>query len=267
MVYRFRTDNASNGSRDYEIFRVRWNGSQWVDKTSLYSSQDTIAALGHTIVNDRVRAYFVNNNKQLLVAEKTAGGNWYTHVLSKDKSIERINVKVKNNVEDIVYASAPTSQTSQSGQLFYLSVGHDLSNLPAPVNPVTFEAEALTFSSSGTVTNITDSNASANEYLMLQDNTINDWIEFVLPNLEIGTYSISMSYKTHSSRGITQLNYEGQHVGTEVDQYSTAINWPIATIGSFAVTSPGDKLLRFTVTGKHPNSTGYRISIDKIILD
>ncbi|WP_339725639.1 BNR-4 repeat-containing protein [uncultured Paraglaciecola sp.] len=267
VVYRFRTDDASSGGRDYEVFRIRWNGTNWVDKTNLYNIQDTIAALGHTIVGDRVRAYFVSNDKQLHVAEKIGGGDWNTYTLSSDKAIERVNVKVKNSDEDVVYATAPTSISASSGKLYALFVENDLTDIPVPVIPTTYEAEDLYWTNTATVSVISDGSASEGEYLMLQDNGVNDWVELTLPNVEVGTYTVKYSYKTHSIRGIAQTRYEGTDFAVAVDQYDAGVNWPIATLGTINVTTAGDKLLRFTVTGQNPSSSGFKISIDKIMLE
>lgn len=267
VVYRFRTDDASSGGRDYEVFRIRWNGTSWVDKTSIYNAQETIAALGHTIVGNRVRAYFVSNDKQLHVAEKTGGGAWASYILSNDKSIERVNVKVKETNEDIVYASAPTSVSSNSGKLYALFVDSDLTDIPEPVVPTIYEAEDLYFTNTATVTVLSDVNASEGKYVMLKDNTVNDWVEFTLPNVEVGTYTVKYSYKTHSTRGIATTGYEGTDFASSVDQYNTGVNWPLAILGTINVTTAGDKLLRFTVTGQNPSSSGYKISIDKIVLE
>ncbi|MDO6566513.1 BNR-4 repeat-containing protein [Alteromonas sp. 1_MG-2023] len=267
VVYRFRTDGASSGGRDYEVFRIRWNGTSWVDKTSIYSAQETIAALGHTIVGNRVRAYFVSNDKQLYVAEKTGSSAWASYILSNDKSIERVNVKVKETNEDIVYASAPTSVSSNSGKLYAFFVDSDLTDIPEPVVPTIYEAEDLYFTNTVTVTVLSDVNASEGKYVMLQDNTVNDWIEFTLPNVEVGTYTVKYSYKTHSTRGIATTGYEGNDFASSVDQYNTGVNWPLAILGTINVSTAGDKLLRFTVTGQNPSSSGYKISIDKIVLE
>ncbi|MEP1444549.1 MAG: BNR-4 repeat-containing protein [Paraglaciecola sp.] len=267
VVYRFRTDETSSGGRDYEVFRIRWNGSNWVDKTNIYNTQDTIAALGHTIVGDRVRAYFVSNDKQLHVSQKIAGGDWDTYTLSGDKAIERVNVKVKSSDEDVVYASAPTSVSSSSGKLYGLFVEDDLTDIPAPVIPTVYEAEDLYFSNTATVNVISDVSASEGEYIMLQDNGVNDWVEFTLPNIDVGTYTVKYSYKTHSIRGIAQTRYEGTDFASAVDQYSAAVNWPLTTLGTINVTTAGDKLLRFTVTGQNPSSSGFKIAIDKIVLE
>lgn len=267
IVYRFRTDETSSGGRDYEIFRIRWNGTGWVDKTSIYSAQETIAALGHTIVGDRVRAYYVSNDKHLHVTEKTGGGEWVTYTLSNDKSIERVNVKVVDSDEDIVYASAPTSVNSNSGKLYALFVDSDLTDIPEPVVPTVYEAEDLYFTNTATVNILSDVSASEGKYVMLQDNAVNDWVEFTLPNLEVGTYTVKYSYKTHSIRGIAKTGYEGTDFATLVDQYNAEVSWPLAILGTINVTTAGDKLLRFTVEGKNPSSSGYKISIDKIVLE
>ncbi|QYJ85011.1 BNR-4 repeat-containing protein [Shewanella mesophila] len=139
VVYRYRTNNTSNGSRDYEVFHIRWNGDSWVDRTSLFSTQDTIAALGHTLVGNRVRTYYVSDDKQIRVAEKNGDGSWSHYSIAPNKHIERIRVQTKNTGLDVVYATAPTEVSFTEGKLYALFAGDDLSTdipLPASPNPV-----------------------------------------------------------------------------------------------------------------------------------
>jgi hypothetical protein len=267
IVYRFRTDNSSNGSRDYEVFRIRWNGSSWVDKTSLFSAQDTIAALGHTIVNDRVRTYFVSNGKQLKIAEKIGSGAWTTYIIASDKPIERINVKVKDPTTDVIYATAPTEIDSNSGKLYTLFVDEDLTNIPLLPALSVFEAEDLNWLTSATRTIIADSNATNGNYIMLENGNVGDFIEFTLNIVQSGSYLVKFRYKTHNSRGITQAWFGGSNLGTGIDQYGSSAVWKTEILGNVTVTTSGNKTIRFTTTGNNSSSTGFKIAIDKILFE
>ncbi|TQV70547.1 hypothetical protein FKG94_21225 [Exilibacterium tricleocarpae] len=127
VVYRYRT-SGSSGSRDYDVYRIRWNGSAWVDKELLFDDTDTIAALGHTHNGSRVRAYYVTGDKHLRVAEKSAGV-WTHYTLSNTDSIERIGV-VPFGTDDLIYASAPTAKNANSGNLFSIVAGDILTSVP-----------------------------------------------------------------------------------------------------------------------------------------
>ena len=127
VTYRYRT-SGSAGARDYDVYRIRWDGFAWVDKTLLFDTSDTIAALGHTHDGAVVRSYFVTGDKKLMVAEKRSG-NWTNLTLDNSRSIERIAVERVGDV-DHIYATAPTGINSNSGTLYAFEVGPDVTSAP-----------------------------------------------------------------------------------------------------------------------------------------
>ncbi|MCQ3830196.1 BNR-4 repeat-containing protein [Microbulbifer elongatus] len=127
VTYRYRT-SGSAGARDYNVYRIRWDGIAWVDKTLLFDTDDTIAALGHTHDGTVARSYFVTDNKELMVAEKR-DGSWSSYILDNTRSIERIAVQRAGNI-DHIYATSPTGINSNSGSLYAFEVGTHLTSVP-----------------------------------------------------------------------------------------------------------------------------------------
>jgi len=125
ITYRFRT-NTGNGSRDFDLFRTRWNGFEWVQRTLLYNASDTIAGLGHTHDGSTSRSFFVTGDKQLKVAEIQAGGSLQIFDLAVGEPIERIAAIERSDGVDIVYATAPREIDDNNGRLYYLEVGDNI---------------------------------------------------------------------------------------------------------------------------------------------
>lgn len=120
IVYRFRTV-AGGGDLDFDVYRLRWNGSSWVDKVKIYTAaNDCPAALGQTHNGTRVRAYFTTTSAGLMLAENTSG--WIPQALDSTKAVRRISVVPRNSTTDIVYAAAPTEIDANTGRLYLFEV-------------------------------------------------------------------------------------------------------------------------------------------------
>src|SRR5258705_456050 len=76
---------------------------------------------------------------------------------------------------------------------------------------VTFEAEALTRTASGTGSQVTaEAGASGGQYVQLGGTpAAGGWIEFTLPNVAPGTYDVKVLYKANFNRGIVQASIDG----------------------------------------------------------
>jgi len=133
---------------------------------------------------------------------------------------------------------------------------------------VTFEAEALSWTASavgGKVT--TDTGASNNQYVQLTGTPmVNDWLQFTLPNVAAGSYTLKFLYKSNNNRGIVQATLDGASQGSPCDEYAAAPAYQVAcSLGTKTLTA-GNHTLRFTVTGKNASSSGFMIVIDQISL-
>jgi hypothetical protein len=130
-----------------------------------------------------------------------------------------------------------------------------------------FEAESLARTTSGpAATNDADTLASGGSRVTLASTAVGDWIEFTLPNVPAGTYSLQMSDKHHNIRGILNLKVDGTQVGGTLDQYASPATYPTTTFGTVTFASAGNHTIRLTVTGKNSASTGFTLSADKFTL-
>lgn len=141
-----------------------------------------------------------------------------------------------------------------------------ISLVPTATSP-SWEAESLTRTTSGTsATNDADSSASGGSRVTLNATGTGSWVQFTLPNVPAGTYSLRLTYKTNANRGIATFQVNGAAVGGSLDQYASSSTYPTATIGTVTFSSSGNQTFRMTVSGKNSASTSYTLSADKITL-
>jgi endo-1,4-beta-D-glucanase Y len=137
----------------------------------------------------------------------------------------------------------------------------------ASAQSLSFEAESLTRTTSGvTATNDTDANASGGVRVTLNATSTGSWIQFTLPNVSAGTYTVQLAYKTNANRGQASFQADGAGFGSTLDQYASAASYPTANLGSVTFGSTGNHTLRMTVAGKNSASTSFTLSADKFIL-
>jgi kynurenine formamidase len=131
---------------------------------------------------------------------------------------------------------------------------------------VTFEAENLTYTPNGATASVqTDTNSSGGKWVELAGNSTGDTIDFAIPSVSAGTYSLQMEWKGNNSRGILQLSVDGTNVGPTLDQYASGQTYPTTTFGTVTFGSTGTHTVRLTVTGKNSSSSNYQLSADKFV--
>jgi thermitase len=133
----------------------------------------------------------------------------------------------------------------------------------------TFEAESLTRTSSSGITTALDynTNFSCKNQIRLNATGANQYIEFTLPNISVGTYGVKIYTEMKNYRGKFQAKFAGTNISTVKDEYYNGdVYQQVMDLGKVTVTSAGNKAFRMTVTGKNSASTGYWISCDKITL-
>ena len=106
-----------------------------------------------------------------------------------------------------------------------------------------------------------------------QSNAVGDSISYLLPNILPGTYDIKIGIKRTSSRGTAQLyvypegNFTaGANVGSPQDFYGGSSSYEELDLGNLTITTSGNQILRFKVTGKNAASTGYNMVFDYVRL-
>jgi hypothetical protein len=94
-----------------------------------------------------------------------------------------------------------------------------------------------------------------------------EYIDFVLPAVPAGTYTLSMRYKSHpANRGILQLAVDGQPVGMPLNQHSSPATFLETNFGRVQFASQSDHIIRLTVTGRDATASAYTITADVFTL-
>jgi poly(beta-D-mannuronate) lyase len=136
-----------------------------------------------------------------------------------------------------------------------------------PVSGTAWEAESLAFTASGATATIdTDAAASGGQRVTLNSTATGQYVEFTLPSVPAGTYSVQLAYKTNGNRGQSTFKMDGTTFGGTLDQYAATATYPTATLGTVTFSSTASHAFRMTVSGKNASSSSYTLSADKIIL-
>lgn len=131
-----------------------------------------------------------------------------------------------------------------------------------------YEAEHVARSSSGASSSVVDDNdAIRDRWVVLNSNSVNDYIEFDLESVSSDNYELKIRYKAHSSRGKFQAKLGSTNIGGVKDQYSASTSYKTMTVGTINITSFGTKTIRFVVTGKNSSSSDYKLSFDQVWLE
>lgn len=138
---------------------------------------------------------------------------------------------------------------------------------PVATQPSIREAENLTVNAtnkSHTISNSTQ--ASGGQYDLLNAGAVNDYIEYKLNVVQTGTYNVTVRVMKYSNNGTYQLKIDGTNLGSAFDTYQTSGYYKDYNLGTVTFNSTGDKLFRFTCTGKNASASGYKLPTDYIVL-
>jgi hypothetical protein len=130
----------------------------------------------------------------------------------------------------------------------------------------TSEAETLPTSASAIGYEIgSNSGATYTQFTQSGTPAVGDYLQFTLPSVAAGTYTVDLYYRSNNNRGINQASIDGVNIGT-TDEYATSmVNLMLSSLGSTMLTA-GSHTIRFTITGKNTSSTAYHMTVDKIVL-
>lgn len=188
------------------------------------------------------------------VKRSTAAGGPYATIAHGVISANYIDTDVANGT---VYYYAVSSM-GPSG-----AIGTSNEVKARPQLTFVFEAESLARSSSGASTSPqTDSQTSDGVWIALQAAGIGPYVNFTLPNIPAGDYSLGMRYKGHPDRGILQASVNGVNVGDSLDQYYFPSSYPEHTFGTAVFSSSGNQTVRLSVVGRNPSAGSYTLSAD-----
>jgi hypothetical protein len=136
----------------------------------------------------------------------------------------------------------------------------------------TFEAEGLAISdSTGDSSSVNTDGGSGGAYVQYFSNAAGDYVQFTVPNIAPGNYTLSIGVKKYNNRGImqVQVNKAGStpsNIGSPIDLYSGSSSFTEVNVGTWSIGSTSDKWVKFLVTGKNGSSGGYNLAIDYIKL-
>jgi chitodextrinase len=143
--------------------------------------------------------------------------------------------------------------------------------------PIVFEAEDLAFRAVGANSSVANETFASGgqfpsnfKYVSFgADGTPpqGEYIDFVLPAVPAGTYTLALRYKSHqANRGILQLAVDGQPLGGPLNQHSSPATFLETTFGVVRFASPGDHTIRLTVMGRDATASAYTITADVFTL-
>ncbi len=142
--------------------------------------------------------------------------------------------------------------------------------IPTPTSaPTLYETNDLVMNAiSGGDTRVTinDNNASGGTLDKLNDNAVNDFIEYKVNIPQSGTYNVKVRVRKGADSGVCQLSIDGTNQGAAFDCYAAASEYVEVDLGFVTFATAGDKLFRYKMTGKNTASLGYKLFSDYIRL-
>jgi hypothetical protein len=156
----------------------------------------------------------------------------------------------------------------QTLRIWMIDPGVVLGRLSITINTGVFEAENLSFGTSGAYHTFSESGVSGDGAVSLDALNPGQTITFTLPYLRAGTFDLSIRVKAWNNRGIAQVS-----LGDSIDGPFTSLGSPLdfyASSATYTNLAPlrvtnqtaGPKYLRFTVTDKNTASSGYQVVLD-----
>ncbi len=102
---------------------------------------------------------------------------------------------------------------------------------------------------------------------VLDSTKVGDSVAFTVNVPSAGTYDLNVTSKNYNIRGIWQLTVDGVTTGPKEDEYNAKETYVDFDVGPVVIGAAGNHVLRFTVTGRNPSSTDYKISFDTLRID
>jgi hypothetical protein len=138
--------------------------------------------------------------------------------------------------------------------------------VPIPISSL--EAENAIYTATGaTASMVTDVATSGDAWVHLAADGTGDSCEFTTRQLSAGTYRVKLEVKKFNSRGTHTVHVDGAQVGGTFDQYAGSTTYATIDCGLVTLTADGFHKVRLTVNGKNPSSSGYGLSVDRIIFE
>lgn len=117
--------------------------------------------------------------------------------------------------------------------------------------------------SRGVIQDLTANGALLDKF---NNNAANDYLVYQLFVPQAGTYDVSLVIRKSPDSGICQLSIDGINFANQWDAYAAVNSYQTLNLGTITFSSPGEKSVRFTTTGKNSNSKGFNLVTDTITL-
>ncbi|WP_313182634.1 polysaccharide lyase family 8 super-sandwich domain-containing protein [Lacrimispora sp.] len=214
-----------------------------------------------------------NGTLEILVSDPTQEGRD-----TIDLEINHSATSVLESDSNIVVTQlAPTIKVSVSvvgegGRTFHVKLANTGQVSTPPVQSITLpyvmEAETLPVVSTSDSHKVsTSSIASGGQYDLFNANAVGDYIDYKISVPKSGTYQVKVRTLKSTASGTYQLKMGYDDFGTILDGYYTAGNYQEVIVGNITFNGPGNRILRFTCTGKNASSSAYKLSLDSISLN
>jgi poly(beta-D-mannuronate) lyase len=129
---------------------------------------------------------------------------------------------------------------------------------------ITFEAEGVSFTDSGTGTSVdSDELASGGHWVSLGAENTGSWVEFTTPAVPAGSYTLALRWKGNANRGVATVRVDGVALGEPLDQFSADQSYPTSAMGAVTFAAAGTHLVRLQVTAQNAGSSGFVLSADQ----
>lgn len=174
-------------------------------------------------------------------------GKQYTYSAALDEGIHSYYFRTTDTTSDLVVTETDTIEVVK-------------------FNPV-YEAENLSVNAV-TTSYVAKGNgkASGGKYVLFNAYQPGDFIEYKVNVPQAGTYNVTVRVMKWSDNGVYRLMIDGADQGTEFDTYQTSGYYKDYDLGEVTFTDTGEKIFRFTCTGKNASSVGYKLPLDYIML-
>jgi hypothetical protein len=110
-----------------------------------------------------------------------------------------------------------------------------------------------------------DSWASGGRYSRGLFGATGDFVQYSASLPAAGTYNVRVRYARGPDLGRWRFTTAGIALGPEQNAHADAFSFTEVNLGDVAYATSGRKLLRFTVSGKHTQNTGYGTAVDYVM--
>jgi hypothetical protein len=140
-------------------------------------------------------------------------------------------------------------------------------SLPPTAAPIVYQTEDLNALSSGpTFRPFVFAGFPDGVGTILDSTKIGDIVIFTLNIPRAAIYDLQIGVKKGLWRSIWQLTMKGTNVGPQEDEYNGSEAYQALDLGNLSIMAPGNYSFKFTVAGKNPAATDWKMSFDTITL-